>query len=103
MNDLPVTDMPPNVAHLCQTDDGNDTPSDVAKLSASNFLFDIVTFHGHPNPMKLPNDPSFGLSFSNDPVVKHTFVTNIAKEVSHSVPLLLPQIFPQQTLWGAHP
>ena len=71
--------MPPNVAHLCQTDDGNDTPSDVAKLSASNFLFDIVTFHGHPNPMKLPNDPSFGLSFSNDPVVKHTFVTNIAK------------------------
>ena len=42
MNDLPpVTKMPPNVAHLMQTNDGQPVAPYVAELHASNFAFDI--------------------------------------------------------------
>ena len=83
MNDLPVTELPPNVAHLCHADDGNGIPSDVAELSASDFHFDIVphvdTFHGHLNKSKAINDPTFGLSFDDDHAVKQAFVADVSK------------------------
>ena len=71
MNDLPVTDKPPNVTHPCCTDDGDPPPADVAELSTAHFAFDIVpavqAFHGHLNRSKSPSDPTFGLSFEDDP------------------------------------
>ena len=88
MNDLPVTDMPPNVAHLRRTDDGDAIPADVSELSASDFCFDIVpfvtTFHGHLPRRQSRSDPTFGLSFADDPVQKRAFVTDIRNRSSAS-------------------
>ena len=44
MNNLPVTEMPPNVAHLIRTSDGANIQPDVAELNTLHFDFDIVPF-----------------------------------------------------------
>ena len=44
MNDLPITDMPPNVVHLVRTDDGKPVEPDISELHASCFAFDVVSF-----------------------------------------------------------
>ena len=87
MNDLPVVDMPPNVQHLVRTDDGA-IPSDVAELNVSNFAFDVVPFvplfHGWLKRSKSPNDPTFGLTFQDDPILRKPFVSDIAKRSASS-------------------
>ena len=76
--------MPPDIAHLCCANDGNDDPVDVAELSTSHFSFNVVpfvaTFHVHLDKTKAPNDPSFGLLFNDDPVPKRAFVTDTAEQ-----------------------
>ena len=73
MNDLPVTDMPPDVAHLVRTNDGQPIQPDITKLSASIFAFDIVLFvplfNGWLKQSDLPNNPTFGLTFEDDPIL----------------------------------
>ena len=70
--------MPPNDSHLCCSDDGNEILANSSKLSSLDFSFDIVpfvtAFHEHPEKSKSPADPTFGLSFEDDPVIKHAFV-----------------------------
>ena len=84
MNDLPVTNMPPNVAHLVRTDNGQPVALDVADLHASHFAFDIVPFvpiftrwlkRSNSN-----NDASFGLKFEDDPILHCPYVSDITKQ-----------------------
>ena len=79
MNDLPVTDLPPNVAHLRRHDDGEPIPPDIAELSTDCFNFDIVpfvdTFTGFLDAAKSKDDPTFGLAFDDCPIQKQAFVT----------------------------
>ena len=83
MNDLPVTDIPPNVAHLIRSDDGIQPPTDTVKLSSSDFAFDIVPFaplfHGWLKKSQ-SKDPSFGLTFTDDSVRHRPFLSDIAKK-----------------------
>ena len=44
MNNLPVTEMLPSIAHLIATDNRQLAPPDIAELNASNFAFDVVPF-----------------------------------------------------------
>ena len=39
MKNLPLIEMPPNIAHLIRTNDGQPVLPDIAELSASNFAF----------------------------------------------------------------
>ena len=105
MNDLPVTDMPPNVAHLRRTDDGSPPPADVVELSTAHFAFDVVpavqTFHGHLNQSISPSDPTFGLSFEDDPIQHRAFVTAIAAK-SASAALCSSHKSTRRKLLGAY-
>ena len=76
-----MTKMPPNVAHLvCTDEEGQPIPPDVAELSALHFDFDVVPFivlmlfNGWLKRSQLHNDPTFGLSFEDDPILHHAFV-----------------------------
>ena len=88
MNNLPITDMPPNVAHLVQTSDSENIQPDVAELNTSHFDFDIVPFvplfNGWLKQSKLPNDPTFGLSFEDDPILHQAFVSDISQRSASS-------------------
>ena len=88
MNDLPATEMPPDVTHLIRTDDNEAIPPDVAELGASDFSFDIVPFvplfHGWLKRSKSGDDPSFGLSFQDDPIRHRPFLSDIAKRSASS-------------------
>ena len=71
MNDLPVTGMPPNVAHLARTNNGQPVEPNVSELHASNFAFDVVPFvpifTGWLKRSDSTNDASFGLQFEDNP------------------------------------
>ena len=105
MNDLPVTDMPPNVTHLVRTNNGQPVAPDVADLHASHFAFDIVPFVPiftrwlkHSNSI---NDTSFGLKFEDDPILHCPFVSDIAK-LSASLALCSLHKATCQKLLGAY-
>ena len=85
MNGLPVTKMPPNVAHLIRMDDGQPVAPHIAELHASNFAFDIISFvpifTGWLKQSASTLDPSFGLTFKDDPILPCFFVSDTAKNV----------------------
>ena len=74
MNDLPVTEVPPNVAHLVCTADGEHIQPDVAELNSLHFEFDIVPFiplfNSSIKRLHSYDNPTFGLSFEDDPVLR---------------------------------
>ena len=105
MNDLPVTDVPPNVAHLCQADDGNDVPQDDDELTSQHFAFDVVpfvcTFLGHLDKHESRDDPTFGLELADDPICKRAFITAISKQSAASA-LCASHSATCKKLLGAH-
>ena len=73
MNNLPVTNLPPNITHLRQHDDGNPIPVDVAELSTSHFNFDVVPFVAH-NCLLIQ---LLVFSLTNNLIQERAFVTKI--------------------------
>ena len=93
LNNLSVTEMLPNVAHLICTDNGQPVLPDIAELNASNasnFTFDAVPFvsifTAWLKCSDYLNNNTFGTSFEDDPICHCTFVSNIAKHSASSAP-----------------
>ena len=88
MNDLPISDMPPNVAHLIRTDDGKPVKPYISKLHASHFAFGVVPFvpifTGWLKRSNSVNDASFGLQFEDNPILHWPLISNIAKRSASS-------------------
>ena len=88
MNDLPVTDMPPNVAHLVRTDDGQPVEPDISELNASNFAFNVVPFFpiftGWLKRSNSATDTSFGLGFEDNPILHCPFISDMIAKRSAS-------------------
>ena len=84
MNNLPLTGMPSNVAHLVCFNDGQPVAPDIDELHASNFAFDIIPFVTiFAGWLKcsdsLTDNSSFGLTFEDGPILHCTFIFNVAK------------------------
>ena len=82
MNDLPVTEIPPNVQHLSRTDDGVAFPAEQSEVAASDFSFYISPFsdllHKRLSHTAKSSHSTYGFSFADDPLMQKPYVEDIA-------------------------
>ena len=86
MNDLPTSEIPPNVVHLQRTTDGLPIPADAKETSMKDFCFYITPFQ-QTLTRKLQvtcNSPTFGLNLSEDETNGRVFLEDINKNSSAS-------------------
>ena len=81
MNDLPVTEIPPNVQHLARTDDGNAFPAEECDVNASDFHFYVSPFsrllHKRVTHTANSSDPTYGFSFADDELLQKAYIEDI--------------------------
>ena len=81
-NDLPASQIPPNVIHLQRTDNGNAPEADTIKIAASDLEFYISPFaeliHRTVKLTPRSNHPLFGFKLADDELLQRSYITAIA-------------------------
>ena len=94
MNDLPLADVPPNVQHLTQTDDGSPLPAETRNVSSCSFTFYSKPFahllHCNPKNTESNTDSEYGLDLRDDDLLQRAYVHEVTANspASHLFSLL---------------
>ena len=85
MNDLPISDIPPNVQHLQRIEEGNPIPAETVETSIEEFhLYSNPFAHTLPVSLKAKNckNANFGMSVSTDEINNRAYVSAVKKNSS---------------------
>ena len=94
MNDLPLSELPPNVTHLQRSEIGNRIPPDDKELSSDDFEFTISPFDEilTLDIRSSCNSPTFGLQIKTDEINNRVYIADVDKQSSADTSLNFQQL-----------
>jgi hypothetical protein len=88
MNDLPISDIPPNVQHIQRTDDGHRLTAERQYTYSKHFTFHITPFadllHTTIRPTDADSDPTFGLEIRDDEILQRAYIGDVTPKSAAS-------------------